>query len=48
MFFIEDDKDTFILQSQYHGYWWPGDARIWVISSLDLNLVVPEYSSQEG
>ena len=22
-----EDKDSFILQSQYHGGWWPGDSQ---------------------
>ena len=29
----------------YHGCWWPGDARSQDISSHDIHLVFPEYSS---
>ena len=31
-----EDKDMFILQSQYHGCWWPGDKR-------SVDPVLPEY-----
>ena len=43
--FPMEDKDLFILHSQYHGCWWPGDARSQDISSHDIHLVFPEYSS---
>ena len=38
------DKDLFILLSQYHGCWWPGDARSQVISSHGVENF-SEYSS---
>ena len=34
----------FILHIQYHDCWWPGDARSQGISSLGIDLVIPEYS----
>ena len=41
--FVEDD-DPCILHSQYHGHWWPGDARSQYISSRGINLVSLQYS----
>ena len=43
-FFIED-KDLFVLLSQYRGCWWPGDARSQGISSHGIDLVLSEYFS---
>ena len=37
-------KDLFILHSQYHGCWCPGDARSQGISSQGIGVVIPEYS----
>ena len=39
------DKDLFILHTQYHSCWWPGDARSPGISSHGTGLIIPEYSS---
>ena len=39
-----EGKDLFILQNQYHGFWWPGDARSQVISSHGIDPVIIEYS----
>ena len=40
-----EDKDLFILHNQYHGYWWPGDARSQVISNHGIHLgLSPLYS----
>ena len=36
---------TIIPCSQYHGGWWLGDARSQGISSHDIDLFIPEYSS---
>ena len=41
MFFFMEDKELPILHSQYHGYWWPGDAKILGISHDDIDLVKP-------
>ena len=38
------DENLFILHSQYHGCWWPGDARRQGISSLGIDLVDIKYS----
>ena len=35
---LMEHRDLFILYSQYHGCWWPGDAR-------SHGLMKPEYSS---
>ena len=35
-----EDKETFILQSQYHGCWWPGDTRSHGINNHGINLVL--------
>ena len=43
--FLRVDKDLFILHSQYHGCWWPGDARSQGISNHDIDLFLSEYSS---
>ena len=32
------------MHSQYHGGWWPGDARSQGISSNDIDLVIPKYA----
>ena len=37
-------KDLFIIHDQYHGCWWPGDARSQGISSGGINLFTSEYS----
>ena len=39
--FIPHDKDLPSLQSEYHGCWWPGDARSQDISIHDVGLVKP-------
>ena len=43
---LMEDKDLFILRSQYHSYWWPGDARGQGISnhSSSTDPVLWEYS----
>ena len=41
-FSINEDKDTY---SQYHGYWWPGDARSQGIIKHATDLLHLEYSS---
>ena len=38
-------KDLHILSTQYHGYWWPGDARSQGISGNGIELVLQEYHS---
>ena len=43
--FLMEYKDLFIQHSQYHGCWWPGDARSQVISSHGIDLVPMDYSS---
>ena len=40
-----EDRNMFILQSEYHGCWWPGNARSQAISSNNIDLVIPDYSS---
>ena len=35
------DKDLPTLHDQYHGCWWPGDARSQGISNHDFDLVKP-------
>ena len=42
--FIMEDKDPFMLHSQDHGCWWPGDVMDQDISSQGIDLVTPEYS----
>ena len=42
--FPVEDEDLFILCRQYHGCWWPGNARSQGISSNDIGLVVLECS----
>ena len=34
-----------ILQSQFHGYWWPGDARSQDNKNPGIDVIFPEYSS---
>ena len=36
-----EDTASFILYSQYHGYWCPGDARSQGIKGSGIELVVP-------
>ena len=36
------DKNPFILYSQYHGYWWPGEARGQGINIYGNSLLLPE------
>ena len=43
--FLMEDRDLPILHSQYHGCWWPGDARSQGISSHGADLVLLKYSS---
>ena len=38
---LKEDKDLPILHSQYHGCWYPGDARSQGISSHDIGLISP-------
>ena len=40
---VMENKDPFILQSQYHCCWWPGVARRQGISSKDSVLILPDY-----
>ena len=40
-----DSSNTFLFHGQYQGCWWPGDSRSQGISSNDIDLAVPEYSS---
>ena len=39
------NRHLFILYSQYHGWWCPGDARSQGITSHDIDLLIPEYSN---
>ena len=39
-----EDKKPLILHSQYHGCWWPGDARSQGISNNSIDIVMPKYS----
>ena len=39
-----EDNSQSILQSQYHGCWWPGDGRSQGINSYGIDLVSTEYS----
>ena len=41
--FLKWDKNLSILQSQYHGYWCPGDARSQGISNHRIYYVQPDY-----
>ena len=41
-FYLMEDKDLFILHSQYQGCWWPGYLRSQGISSKGIKLVLPE------
>ena len=43
--FLIEDKDQYSLYSHFHSGWCPGDARSHGISSNDIALVLPEYSS---
>ena len=42
--FPVENEDLFILCRQYHGCWWPGNARSQGISSNDIGLVILECS----
>ena len=42
--FLMEDKDLFILYSQYHGCWWPDDTQSQGIISHGSDLVCPKYS----
>ena len=42
-FYLMEDKDLFILHSQYQGCWWLGYLRSQGISSKGIKLVLPEY-----
>ena len=42
---IVEGKNPFILHSQYHGWWCPGNTRSQGISIYDIYLVLLEYSS---
>ena len=39
--FLKYDQDLYILHSQYHGCWCPGDVRSQGISSHDIDLFIP-------
>ena len=39
-----EDKNLFVLLSQYHGCWWPGDTGSQGISSHDMDLILSEYA----
>ena len=41
--FLVEEKDLFILHSQYHSCWCPGDKSRQGISSYDIDLVIPEH-----
>ena len=41
---VPENEDPFILRSQKHGWWWPGDARGQVINRHGIDLVILEYS----
>ena len=41
---LVEDKDLFILHGQYHGGQWPNDTRSQGISSLGVDLAIPQYS----
>ena len=36
--FPMEDKDLFILRTQYYGHWWPGDGRSWGVSNYGFDL----------
>ena len=42
--FILEDQGLFILHTQYHCCWCPGDTRSQGISSHGIDLAIPEYS----
>ena len=42
--FLIEDENLFKLLSQYHGCWWPGNARSQCISGHGIDLVVPQHS----
>ena len=48
--FLKEDKDRFILHSQYHGCWWPGNTRSQGISSVVLTQLCQNIpvSAREG
>ena len=39
-----EDKEPFIIHSENHGYWWPGDASNLVINSHGIDVVLPKYA----
>ena len=39
--FLMKDQDLTILHTQYHGRWWPSDARSQGINSHDIDLIKP-------
>ena len=39
-----EDKNLFVLHSQYLGCWWPGDTGSQGISSHGMDLILPEYA----
>ena len=43
IYVLVENKDPFILYSQYHGCWWPGDLRRQGISCYGTDIVYPEY-----
>ena len=42
--FPMEHKDLFVRNSQYHGCWWPGDARSQGINSHGIDLAILKYS----
>ena len=43
--FLIEDKDSFLLYSQYHGCWWLGSSNHQGISSHGIYRVLPEHSA---
>ena len=37
------NKDSFIVHRQYHGSWWPGEARNQGISNHGIDQILTEY-----
>ena len=44
-FFLIEDKELFILHSQYRTRWWAGDTRSQGINSHGFDLAILEYSN---
>ena len=41
--FPTENRDMLILQCQYHGFWWPVDARRQGISNNGMDLFLRDY-----